>query len=451
MDLKICIVGKSNVGKSTLFNLLIKKKKSIINKEVNTTKNRNYGNFKIKNKIYYLIDTGGYYEEKNKNNVLKKKVIEQIIYGIKESYLILYVVDVVEGITYLDKKLSLIIRKYNKPTFLLINKIDIKKYNYKNNYYEYYKLGYYKIYPISCSHNIGIKKLYNDIYKYFIKEKNNKYNNKYNNKLKISVVGKPNTGKSTFINNYLKDYTKSIVSNIEGTTIDTLYFYNINKNKNFIIIDTPGIIKKFKFSKKIQNEYLLNTIKVIKESDICILIIDNKITNNDIYIYNKILLYKKGLLILFNKIDLFNKKERKEIILTIKKIIKNNYPYLLISNKNKLNDNTIKKINNIINKIYKNRKKKINSSILNNKLLLKINKKIKIKNKILKIKFCYQLKNKQFPSFVLISNLEKRINLNFKKYIENIIIKLFDFYGVPIEISFKKNKKNVNRYINKRK
>ncbi|WOX79186.1 ribosome biogenesis GTPase Der [Candidatus Shikimatogenerans bostrichidophilus] len=448
MDLKICIVGKSNVGKSTLFNLLIKKKKSIINKNENTTKNRNYGILKIKKKIYYIIDTGGYYEE-YKNNVLKKKVIEQILYGIKESLLILYVIDVINGITYLDKKLSLIIRKYNKPTFLLINKIDIKKYNSKNKYYEYYKLGFYKIFTISCTHNIGIKKLYKNIYNFFIKEKNNI--NKYNNNFKISVVGKPNTGKSTFINNYLKDYNKSIVSNIEGTTIDTLFFYLKNNKKNFIIIDTPGIIKKFKFSKKIQNEYLLNTINIIKESDICILMIDSKITKNDIYIYNKILLYKKGLIILFNKIDLFNNKEKKEIILSIKNLIKNNFPYLLISNKNKLNENIINKINNIINMIYKNRNKKISTSLLNNKLLLKINKKIKINNKILKIKFCYQLKNKKFPSFVLISNLEKNINLNYKKYIENIIIKLFDFYGVPIEISFKKNKNNVNRFINKRK
>ncbi|WOX79452.1 ribosome biogenesis GTPase Der [Candidatus Shikimatogenerans bostrichidophilus] len=448
MDLNICIVGKSNVGKSTLFNLLIKKKKSIINKKENTTKNRNYGNLKIKNKIYKLIDTGGFYEE-YKKNVLKKKVIEQIIYGIKESLLILYVVDVVNGITYLDKKLSLIIRKYNKPTFLLINKIDIKKYKYKK--YEYYKLGYYEIYPISCTHNIGINKLNNDIYKYFIKEKKN--NNKKKIKFKISVVGKPNTGKSTFINNYLKDKNKSIVSNIEGTTIDTLYFYfnNKNKNKNYIIIDTPGIIKKFKFSKDIQNEYLENTIKVIKESDICILMIDSKITKNDIFIYNKIILYKKGVMILFNKIDLFNNKEKKKIILSINNLIKNNYPLLLISNKKELNDNIINKIKNIIKKIYKNRKKKISTSLLNNKLLLKIKKKIKINNKILKIKFCYQLKKKKFPSFVLISNLEKNINLNYKKYIENIIIKLFDFYGVPIEISFKKNKKNVKRFIYKKK
>ncbi|WGH25986.1 MAG: ribosome biogenesis GTPase Der [Candidatus Shikimatogenerans bostrichidophilus] len=438
--MKICIIGKSNVGKSTLFNFIIKKKKSIIENNINTTRNRNYGFFKLKKKIYIIIDTGGFNEYKKKE-IINNNIIKQIKLGIKEAELILFVVDVINGITNLDKKLSLIVRKYNKNTILLVNKIDIKKYDY--NYYEYYKLGYNNVFPISCTNNIGFKKLYKYIHNYFIYKKNNI--KKYKNNIKVSILGKPNTGKSTFINKFFNNKNKSIISNIKGTTIDTLYFFYKNKNyNNIMFIDTPGIVKNYKYCKN-NNKLLLNTINIIKESDICILIIDitNGVTKNDIFIYKNIEKYKKGLIVIFNKIDLL--KNNKVDIRKIKnyyKIFDNNFPYYYLSIKNLFNNKIKNNIKNKIKIIYNNKYKKIKTSYLNKKIINYINKKkIYINKKIFKIKFCYQLKNKNFPSFIINSNFKKNINDNIKKYLKKIIIKKLNLYGIYIDIYIKSNNK----------
>ncbi|MDH3004302.1 MAG: 50S ribosome-binding GTPase [Candidatus Shikimatogenerans sp. JK-2022] len=447
MENLITLIGKSNVGKSTLFNLLIKKSISIVKNELNTTLNRNYGILKIKNYIYTLIDTGGYRGNYIKNDYIYNKINNQIILSIKESNLILFLVDIVNGINYLDNELYLIIKKYNKNFFFIINKIDIK--SKKKNIYNILNtsIKYNKIYYISSTHNIGIKKLLNDIYLFFKK----KFVKKLNNNIKISILGIPNSGKSTFINSYFIDDNKSIVNNLSGTTIDTLYFKKQYKNYIYTLIDTPGIQKKFKFiiKKKI---FLLNTKKVIKESDICILIIDilNGFNKNNLFIKNLILKYKKGIIIIFNKCDLLKKNEIsnfKKTIVNINKYI----PIYYYSLKYNFKKREIKKINKLIFKIYFNRKKKILTSYLNKKILLKINSKnFKIKNKILKIKFCYQLKDKLFPYFIFISNLEKNININYIKYIKKIIRKyIFNFYGVPIELIFKKNKNVKNIFYKK--
>ncbi|WGH26701.1 MAG: ribosome biogenesis GTPase Der [Candidatus Shikimatogenerans bostrichidophilus] len=437
MKRKICIVGKSNVGKSTLFNFLIKKKRSLIDKKKNTTKNNNYGYLKYKNNIYLIIDTAGFFEYKKKNKKLKLDIFNQILLAIKESFLILFVVDIKSGLSSLDIMISKILRKINKKIFLLINKIDIKKYLININ--DFYKLGINNIFYISCTHNIGFKKLYNNIYLFFKKIKKIKI---IKNKIKISVLGVPNSGKSTFINNFFRE-KKTIVSNIIGTTTDSLFFYLKEKKNIFLIIDTPGIFKKLKFNID-KKKYLKKIILIIKESDICLLIIDinNYITKNDLYIYKKILFFKKGLIIIFNKIDLFKKKKNK-INKKILKIFNNNYPIYYLNNKNKLNINIINKIKKTIILIFKNKNKKLNTSFINKKILHIINKKkFKIKNKILKIKFCYQLKNKLYPSFILISNLEKKINNNYKKYIIKLINKKLNFYGCTIKINLIK-KKNV--------
>ncbi|WGH28172.1 MAG: 50S ribosome-binding GTPase [Candidatus Shikimatogenerans bostrichidophilus] len=174
----ISIIGKTNVGKSTLFNLLIRKRKSIVSNNIDTTRSKNYGILNIKNNNYLLIDTGGYYNNVKKKNKLKKKILNQILLTIKKSYLILFVVDIVYGITDIDKSLTKILKKNNNKVFLIINKID--KNNKLNNYYNYCKLGFLNIYPISCSHNIGIKILCKDINLLLKKKKKKKKRkNKY--------------------------------------------------------------------------------------------------------------------------------------------------------------------------------------------------------------------------------------------------------------------------------
>ncbi|WGH25074.1 MAG: ribosome biogenesis GTPase Der [Candidatus Shikimatogenerans bostrichidophilus] len=444
MNKIITLIGKSNVGKSTLFNFLIRKKQSLINKDYNTTRNRNHGILKIKDKYYDLIDTAGYIGKNlNKNNI-NKILTNQIILSIKESNLILFCVDIIDGINYLDKELFLIIKKYNKNFFYLINKIDIKtKYN---NIYKIlnFNIDIKKIYYISSTHNIGVNKLLKDINFFFKKEKRKKKQKQKNIKrhINISIIGLPNSGKSTFINSFFLEKNKSIVSDKAGTTIDTLYFKYIYKNYIYTFIDTPGIKKNFKYKKE-KKIYLLNTKRIIKESDICLLIIDilEKFNKNTLYIKDLIIKYKKAIIIIFNKCDLLNKKKinlfKNKYLIYINKYI----PVFFLSLKYTFNKTQKKKINKLINLIYFNRNKKFSTSFLNNKLLLKINNKnFKIKNRIFKIKFCYQSKNKKFPYFIFITNLVKNINLNYIKYIESLIRKhIFYFYGVPIELIFKKN------------
>ncbi|WGH24891.1 MAG: 50S ribosome-binding GTPase [Candidatus Shikimatogenerans bostrichidophilus] len=434
----ISIIGKTNVGKSTLFNYLIKKKQSFISNNNNTTINVNNGILKIKNCRYYIKDTSGYNGD-NINYYMYESIYYQILLSIKKSNLILFLVDIITGVNYLDYEIYKIILKYNKPFFFIINKIDIK--SKKNNIYSILNsiINYKKIYLISITHNIGLRVLLKDINKFF----NYKSVNIKKENIKISIVGVPNSGKSTFINSFFLNKYKSIVNNKSGTTVDTLYFLKYYKNYIYTLIDTPGILKKYKYKKyKYNNKYLLKTNIIIKESDICILIIDiiNGINKNDIYIINLIIKYKKGIIIIFNKCDLLKKND---LFIFKKKILKTFFlkyiPIYFLSLKYNYKENN-KILNKIILKIYKNRNKKFNTSLLNNKLLKIINNKnFKINNKLFKIKFCYQYKKKEFPYFIFISNLVKDINISYKKYIENVIRKYINkFYGIPIELKFKK-------------
>ncbi|MDH3004775.1 MAG: 50S ribosome-binding GTPase [Candidatus Shikimatogenerans sp. JK-2022] len=439
---KIIIIGKSNVGKSTLFNFLIKEKRSIISKKKNTTLNINNGFFKIKNIIYNLIDTGGYNNENFiKKNIIYNKVNKQILLYIKKSDLILLIVDIQEGINYLDKELFLFIKKNNKDFFLLVNKIDKKKnIQPKYNFYNFF-IEKNRIFFISITNNKGIDELKKNIYIYF-KKKNIFFKNNFKN-IKISILGIPNSGKSTFINSFFLKKNISIVSKIEGTTKDSLYFnykYKSEK-KNYILVDTPGINKYFKFLKNKKKKILIIK-KTIKVTNVCILIIDiiKGISKNDLFLKDLIIKNKKGIIVILNKCDLLKKNNTK--IKEENKI--NKYiPIKYYSLKYNFNKKKQKEIKKLINKININRKKKFSTSFLNNILLKKINnKKYKINNKIFKVKFCYQLKSKSYPFFIFISNLEKKINLIFKRKIEKLIRKyIFNFNGVPIKFIFKKNKK----------
>ncbi|WGH25534.1 MAG: 50S ribosome-binding GTPase [Candidatus Shikimatogenerans bostrichidophilus] len=435
----ITIIGKSNVGKSSLFNFLIKKKCSLVSPLKNTTINRNFGVFNIKKTIYNIIDTGGYNVFFDKNKI-KKKIFEQIILSIKESFLILLIIDVIKGINFLDYDLMLRIKSLNKKFFIVINKIDIKKNIINYNDLFKYGINEKNIFYISVTHNRGIDKLLKGIHN-ICKKKQNKKDKKKN--INISILGYPNSGKSTFINSFFLDNNKSIVSEIEGTTIDTLFFKKEYKKIIFTLIDTPGIKKKFKLNKN-KKKFLLITKKVIKESDICILIIDIVlgISKNVLYIKDLIIKYKKGIIVIFNKCDLLNNNE----IIIIKKQVKyyfNNYiPLFFFSLKYNFTKKKIKIIKKKIYKIFINRKKKYLTSFLNKKLLSPINnKKFIIDNKILKIRFCYQNKEKEFPFFIFISNLEKKINIRNIKFIKKLIReKINNFIGIPIDLKLKKKK-----------
>ncbi|MDH3004642.1 MAG: 50S ribosome-binding GTPase [Candidatus Shikimatogenerans sp. JK-2022] len=453
MNKIITIIGKTNVGKSTFFNLLIKKNRSIVSKEENTTLNINNGILKIKKYKYTLRDTAGYKGDFLKKDKLYKKVINQIYLSIKESNLILLIVDIIQGINYLDKELYLIIKKYKKDFFLLINKIDIK--NKITNIYNILNLNFKvkneNIYYISSTHKIGINLLLKNINILLTKNKIKVESRKDN--INVSILGVPNSGKSTFINSYFLENNKSIVNNLGGTTRDTLYFKKKFKKYEYTLIDTPGIIKNFKY-KKYKRIFLLKVKKIIKESDICIIIIDIYLglNSNDNFIIKEILKYKKGIIIIFNKCDLLDEKYINILKGKYINFFKDYIPIFFLSLKYNFKNKDILFFNKLILNLYKNRSYKITTSRINNILLKNINKKnLKINNKIFKIKFCYQSKKKKFPYFIINSNLIKNINITLKKNIENIIRKyIFNFYGTPIELIFKKNK-NVKNIFYKKK
>ncbi|WP_212113301.1 ribosome biogenesis GTPase Der [Candidatus Shikimatogenerans silvanidophilus] len=431
----ITIIGRVNVGKSTLFNRIIEKKEAIVDKIEGITRDINVKKFNWRGKNFFIVDTAGYI--KKNSNIIDFEIKKKFFFSLKKSDFFIFLVDI-DGINYLDKDIFLILKKYNKPIFLTINKIDKTK-NYFN-YTEFYQLGIQKHYCISSITGEGIGDLLDDIYNYSLKLK--KKNNKNLNidlLPKFVILGKTNVGKSSFINNLI-GYEHNIVTNIPGTTIENLYTYYNKFNLKCILIDTAGI-KKNKKKNKIEYYSKIKTFNAIEESDICLLMIDASIgwTSQDYNFFYKIKNKKKGIVIIVNKIDLINNNKIKKFKEFFNKNIYFKYiPIFFYSVKKKIG------FLNIIKKLIEIEKKKkliIKTSLLNKKLipLLKKIHPPSIYGKIITIKYCFQLHNAYIPTFVFFSNHPKLIKITYKKFIENKIRYFFNFDGVPIKIIFKKN------------
>lgn len=433
----ISIVGQPNVGKSTFFNRLTGYRKAIVNQISGVTRDRNYG-FSDWNGInFILIDTGGYiYKTKN---FLDTEIQKQTFLSIKESNIIIFIVDINYGINDTDKKLAKIIRSFKKPTLLMINKVDnIQLINYTFNFF---KLGFKKYYYVSSNNGYGTGEILDDIV--LLISKLNLDKKKYiinNNKPKFSIVGKPNAGKSTLINSLLGN-SRTIVSEIPGTTRDSIDTYYNKFGFNCILTDTSGIRKKNKVYENIEFYSTLRAIKSIKNSDVCFLILDviNGWSLQDMKIAQLIIEKGKGLVIVINKWDLLESKYKIKIyenIIRSKILPLYDIPIIFLSKKYK------KGLFNLINlgfKIFLNRKKRIKTNLLNN-FLLPIVESIpphSVKGKIINIKYCTQIPFYN-PCFLLFSNHPNYIKDSYKKFIEKKIRNKFDFNGVPITIFFRK-------------
>ena len=429
----VAIVGRPNVGKSTLFNRLIEKKDAIVDSESGVTRDRNYGKCDWNGKEFSIIDTGGYLV--GGNDIFEKQIDKQVELAIDECDLIIFLVDVESGLIGMDQEVSKLLYKSKKPFFLAVNKVD-NSYR-QNQIHEFYQIGVDKIYPISAINGSGTGDLLDDV----VIKLPTIQNENQQNLPKFAVVGRPNAGKSSYINSLIGE-TRYIVTDIPGTTRDSIDTkYNLY-GFEFILIDTAGIRKKSKVKENIEFYSVMRSIRSIERSDVCFLIFDAT-REFDSQVQNIFWLAKKnnkGIVILVNKWDLVKKSTRTidDFINKIKKRIEpfDDVPIIFISSINK------QRIHKAIEKgihVFKNRVKKIITRDLNTDLLEVINNTPppSIKGKSINIKFCTQLPG-AYPQFAFFCNLPQYIKENYRRFLENKIRDIYDFQGCPINIYFRK-------------
>jgi GTP-binding protein len=430
----VAIVGRPNVGKSTLFNRLTESRKAIVHEQEGVTRDRHYGKCLWNGVEFSVIDTGGYVE--NADDVFEKEISKQVKLAIDEADVIYFMVDVKTGITELDQVVAQMLRKEKKPVIVVANKVDNAQMLLEA--YEMYSLGFDDIAFVSSVNGSGTGDLLDLTLTKFSKTIEDK---KEENIPKFAIVGRPNVGKSSFLNSLVGE-ERNIVTPIAGTTRDTINTRYTKFNKDFILIDTAGLRKRYKQMENVEFYSVMRSIRSIEDSDVCFLLIDatQGIGAQDLNIFYLIQKNHKGVVILVNKWDLVEKDKhtaeeyREEIRRRIAPF--NDVPIIFTS---ALTKQRIFKALEIAEEVYNNRKRKIKTSELNT-LMLEIIKQTPppaVKGKFIKIKYITQLQT-YYPSFVFFANLPQYIKDPYKRFLENQIRKNFNFHGVPIEIYFRK-------------
>ena len=428
----VAIVGRPNVGKSAFFNRMIKNRQAIVHSEIGVTRDRHYGKSFWNGVEFTLIDTGGYLE--GSDDIFQKEIDKQVLLAINEADLILFMVDIIDGLTGSDQSICKLIRKSHKPVLLIANKADNS--SQMENINEFYSLGFEKIFPLSSINGNGTGELLDELINQIPKRE---YDEK-NNLPKFAIVGGPNVGKSSFVNKILGE-DRYIVTEKAGTTRDSLNTYYNSFGFDFILVDTAGIRKKSKVKENVEFYSVMRSIKSIERSDICILMIDamkgfNSQDQNIFWLAHR---NGKGIIILVNKWDLIEKKKIFNKILEekIKEKISpfTDVPISFVSVKNK--QRLIKSLE-IAVRVHKNRLNRISSRKLNDIILpiIEKNPPPSFKGKFIKIKFCKQLKAKS-PKFSFFCNFPKYVKEPYRRFLENKLRENFDFFGVPIQIIFK--------------
>ena len=433
MNSIVAIVGRPNVGKSTLFNRLVKQKKAITDSQSGVTRDRHYGKVEWNGKQFSLIDTGGYIV--GGDDFFEKEIDYQVELAIEEADLIIFLVDVQTGITEEDMKVNNLLKKSNKKVFLLVNKFDNS--SFQGLEAEFFKLGFKDIYSISANNGLGSGDFMDALAKNLASSSED-----LNQELpQFAVVGRPNAGKSSLINSIIEN-NRHIVSEVPGTTRDSIDS-NVNKyGFNFNLIDTAGIRRKKKVKEDLEFFSVLKAVRSIERSDVVLLLVDAT-RGFDTQVQKIFWLAhrnNKGIVILINKWDLIDKDKIDTI--TYEKKIKDkiapfiDVPILFIS---VIKKQRVLKALEMAIKVYKYRNLRIPTSQLN-KLILPIVQKTpppSNKGKIIKIKFCTQLPTK-YPQFVLFCNLPQYIKDPYRRFIENKLRSNYNLSGVPINIFFRK-------------
>jgi GTPase len=429
----VAIVGRPNVGKSTLFNRLTDSREAIVDPVSGVTRDRNYGMSNWNGIDFSVIDTGGYV--KNSDDIFEEEINKQVHLAIEESDLILFMVDVTCGIHELDTAVASMLRRTNKKILLVINKVDNNERLLDAT--EFYSLGMGDYFCLSSINGSGTGELLDEVVKLLPKEDISEVPDLP----RIAIVGRPNVGKSSLVNSLLGE-ERNIVTPIAGTTRDSI-FTRYNKFKHdFLLVDTAGLRKKGKVEEDIEFYSVMRAIRTIENSDICLLLIDatRGIESQDLNIISLIQKNNKGMIVLVNKWDLIEKENNTTA--EVEKAIKEktapftDYPILFISATNK---QRIHKILDLIEEVNDNKNRKISTSELNEVMLqiIKDNPPPAIKGKYVKIKFVTQLPVYS-PSFAFFCNLPQYVKDPYKRYIENRMRERFNFSGVPIRIFFRK-------------
>jgi GTP-binding protein len=438
-NFKIAIVGRPNVGKSSLFNRIIDKRLSIVYEKSGTTKDRIYAKAIWLNRTFIIIDTGGISLE---NLSFKKKIKEQTEYAIQESNLIIFVTDGQTSLVKEDIEISKILHKNKKKVILAVNKIDNKQL--LENVYDFFSLGFKDIIGISVQHGIGIGKLLDKIISFNSKTKikENQFSEKY---IKFCLIGKQNVGKST-LTNALLSQNRMIISNIPGTTTDAVDTIFEKNKKKYIIIDTPGLKKKSKMYEQKQDKYsFLRSINAIERSDIVCFILDisQKITEQDKNISALILNNNKPCIIIGNKWDLLVPEDKKisKIESKIKKEFKffHHMPIILLSS---INKKRIHLFFPILNELFENYQKLFSTSILNDILYeaTQINPPFSFNGGKANFYFLKQIAT-QPPEFTCLVNNPKFIHFSYERFLKNQLRINLRLKGLPLKIIFQKKEK----------
>ena len=429
----VAIIGRPNVGKSTLFNRLVKRREAIVDPTSGVTRDRHYGNSEWNGKKFTLIDTGGYLI--GGNDRYEKEIHKQVKIAIDESDCILFLVDVEIGLNSSDMDVAKLLRQSSKPVFLVVNKVDNSTRLSDSS--EFYSLGISKQFNISAINGSGTGDLLDELVKSFTIANGDKKDDLP----RFAVIGRPNAGKSSFINSLI-DEKRNIVNDEAGTTRDSIETYYNKYGFNFYLVDTAGIRKKSKILENIEFYSVMRSIKSIENSDICILIYDacrefDSQVKNIFWLAAK---NHKGIVIIVNKWDLIDKKNNstEEFIKKIKKEISpfTDVPIIFVSALN--NQRIHKSIQTALN-VFERRKNRIPTKSLNDYLLPVILRTPPpaIKGKYIKVKFVRQLPSKH-PQFTFFCNLPQYVKEPYKRFLENKIREKYDFTGSTIDIFMRK-------------
>ena len=429
----VAIVGRPNVGKSTFFNRMLEERKAIVEDTPGVTRDRQYGICEWNGKTFNVIDTGGFVPDSD--DVFEREIRKQVVIAVEEANAIVFMCDVTTGITHLDEAMAKILRPTNKPVFLVVNKVDNSDRMLMAT--EFYGLGFENTHFLSSISGSGTGDLLDDITKYIKAD----VEPEALDIPKFAIIGQPNVGKSSLLN-ALIGAERTIVSDIAGTTRDTIHTHYKLFQKDFILIDTAGIRRKNKVHEDLEFYSVIRAIKAMDEADVCLMMIDAQsgITQQDLNIFSLAVKKGNGIVFIVNKWDLVEKatntsrdyeKEMKSRLAPF-----NDVPILFISATEKTR---IFKVIEVALEVFESRKRRIATSALNDEMLkaIEAHRPPVVRGNAIKIKFVTQIPT-VVPSFAFFANHPDDIKTPYKNYLENKLRESFNFTGVPIRIFFRK-------------
>lgn len=433
LSFTVAIVGRPNVGKSTLFNRLIGEKRAIIDDISGVTRDRIYGESEWGGKKFNVIDTGGFVPRSK--DIFEKNIREQVMIAMEEASLLLFVVDATTGITHLDEEFANILRKHQKNVFLVVNKVDNLSRMHEAN--EFYRMGIENIFFIASMTGSGTGEMLDALLKRIPEEG---LDDLHADVPKVCIIGQPNVGKSSLVNALLGE-ERNIVTEIAGTTRDSIHTRYVKFGKDLVLIDTAGIRGKAKVQENLEFYSVIRAVKSLDEADIAVVVLDatKGITHQDLSIFKMAIKKHRGIIIAVNKWDLMEKDTNSardyEAVVRSKLAPFNDVPIIFIS---ALEKQRVFRIIEMVEKVNENLHRKIPTSQLNDVLLeaIKQYSPPATDGKLVKIKYVTQLPTPT-PSFAFFSNHPKYIRESYKNYLENQLRKNFDFNGVPVNIFFR--------------